>query len=85
MRKQKPQKKQPPAPQRDRVFIDRSRARDKLTLDLDTAIATAEEHGLSLGDVVEQLLLRAEQTAVLARERGEDLSRLAYLIEEAEL
>jgi hypothetical protein len=66
--------------QRDRVFIDRTPARDKFTLDLDTSIAAAEEHGLPLCDVVEQLMLRAEQAALLAKERGQDLSSLHELL-----
>lgn len=69
-------------PQRESVVFDRSVGRDKFQLDLDTAIATASEHGLTGADIVEQLLLRAETVAVLARERGEDLSRLVYLLGE---
>jgi hypothetical protein len=79
MRKNRPPKKQP-----ESVTFDRSPGKQKLELDLDTAISTASEHGLSSADIIELLLLRAEQTAVLARERGEDLSRLAYLVEEEE-
>jgi hypothetical protein len=68
------------SPQRDRVFIDRSPQKDKFNLDLDCAIASAEEHGLTLCDVVEQLMLRAEQVALLAKERGQDLSSLNELL-----
>lgn len=73
-------KKTKAAPQRDRVFIDRTPAKDKLNLDIDIAIANAEEHGLTLCDVVEQLMLRAEQAALLAKERGQDLSSLNELL-----
>ena len=80
MRKSKLPKKPKPTPQRDRVVFDRSPAREKLTLDLDCAIAAAEEYGLTLCDVVEQLMLRAEQAALLASERGQDSSRLNELL-----
>jgi hypothetical protein len=66
--------------QQERVMFDRTPARDKLTLDLDCAIATGSEHGLTSADIIEQLLLRADQTAFLAKERGEDLSRLNALL-----
>lgn len=79
MRRTKPPKKAKP-PQRDRVFIDRSPARDKFTLDLDIAIAAASEHGLSSADVIEAMMLHVEQIAVLAKERGDDLSSLNALL-----
>jgi hypothetical protein len=69
-----------PKQQRDAVIFDRAPAKDRLDLALDIAIATASEHGLSSADIIEQLLLRAEQTALLAKERGEDLSRLDALL-----
>jgi hypothetical protein len=83
MRKSRP-KQQPPAPQRDQVFFDRSPSKEKFQIDLDCAIATGYEHGLSGADVVESLLLHAEREASLAKERGEDMSRLLYLVEEVE-
>jgi hypothetical protein len=78
MRTRKPPKQKPP--QRETVLFDRTPSKEKFQLDLDCVIGTASEHGLSSADIVEQLLLRAEQTAVLATERGEDLSRLNVLL-----
>jgi hypothetical protein len=68
------------APQRDKVFFDRSPQREKLQLDLDCAIATGYEHGLNTCDIVEQLFRHAEREAISGRERGEDLSRLGVVL-----
>jgi hypothetical protein len=80
MRKQRPPKKAPKQQPRDPVFIDRSPAKDKLNLDLDIAVATASEHGLTSADIIELMMLRVEQIAVLAKERGDDLSSLNTLL-----
>ena len=77
MRKRKAVKS---AQQRDHVVFDRSPAREKFQLDIDCAAASASEHGLSSADIIELMMLEVEKIAVLAKERGDDLSRLNALL-----
>ena len=66
--------------QRDRVVFDRSPQKEKFQLDLDCAVATASEHGVTSADVIEVMMFRVEQIAILAKERGENLSSLNELL-----
>jgi len=59
------------------VFVaDRSVQLEKLKLDIATATANAEQHGVGLQDIVLQLLQRAEDLCLLGNERGLDLTRV---------
>jgi hypothetical protein len=69
-------KNKKPAQQRESVIFDRSPGKQKLELDLDCAVGAASEHGLSSADIIHALLLKADDIATLANERGEDLSTL---------
>jgi hypothetical protein len=73
-------KNKKPAQPRETVVFDRVPYRDKLCLDLDVAIVTAYERGVTASDVIEQLFLHAEREAILARERNEDLSHLSAVL-----
>lgn len=75
MRTRKPTK-QPQPQQRDVAVFDRSVSREKLAMDLAIATTDASEHGLSAADIILELLLRGDEIAGLANERGEDLSPL---------
>jgi hypothetical protein len=59
------------------VFVaDRSVQLEKLRLDIATATANAEQHGIGLQDIVLCLLQRSEDLCQLGAERGLDLSRV---------
>jgi hypothetical protein len=57
-------------------FIDRTPQLEKLKLDIATATANAEQHGIPLQDIILQLLQRGEDLCQLGAERGFDLSRV---------
>jgi hypothetical protein len=59
------------------VFVaDRSVQLEKLKLDIATATANAEQHGIALPDIIVTLLQRGEDLCQLGAERGLDLSRV---------
>ena len=75
MRKHRPAKKQKPT-QPESVVFDRSPGRHKLESDLNVVTTNAGEMGLRSADIVRALLQKACDIAMLAKERGEDLSSL---------
>jgi hypothetical protein len=61
---------------RDQAFIDRTPQLEKLRLDIATATAAAEQHGIGLQDIIVTLLQRGEDLCQLGAERGLDLARI---------
>jgi hypothetical protein len=60
----------------DQTFVDRTPQLEKLRLDIATATVDAEQHGITLQDIVLTLLQRAEDLCRLGADRGLDLSRV---------
>jgi hypothetical protein len=59
------------------IFVaDRSVQLEKLKLDIATATASAEQHGIPLQDIVLALLQKSEDLCLLGSERGLDLARV---------
>ena len=61
---------------RDQAFIDRTPQLEKLSLDIATATAAAEQHGIGLQDIIVTLLQRGEDLCQLGAERRFDLARI---------
>jgi hypothetical protein len=59
-----------------KAFIDRTPQLEKLRLDIATATASAEQHGIPLQDIVLALLQKSEDLCLLGSERGLDLARV---------
>lgn len=58
------------------AVMDRTVHAEKLRIDLNTATFNAEQHGISLTDIVLTLLQRADDLTRLAIERGADLTSI---------
>jgi hypothetical protein len=68
--------------QPESVVFDRNPGKQKFQLDLDIGTHHAMQMGLSSADVIEMLLMQAESVCQMARERGDDLSRLEGMFQE---
>jgi hypothetical protein len=58
------------------AVFDRSTQLEKLKLDIATATANAEQHGIALTEIIVALLQHGEDLCQLGAERGLDLSRV---------
>ena len=60
--------------------VTKTPIQDKFSIDVDVAITTALEAGLSRAEVIEAMLMQAEIQCQLASEKGEDLTSLAGML-----